>query len=100
MIELHVNFPDCWDGRRLDSTDHRSHMAYSHNWRCPTTHRVNVPKLTLIVRYPTSDGRGLELASGGRYSAHADFVNAWNQAELERIVRDCSHARPRCARRR
>jgi hypothetical protein len=97
-IELHVNFPDCWDGRRLDSPDHRSHMAYSENWRCPTTHPVAVPKLTLIVRYPTSDGRGLELASGGRYSAHADFINAWGQPELERIVADCARARPRCAR--
>jgi len=27
FLELHVNFPDCWDGKRLDSPDHRSHMA-------------------------------------------------------------------------
>jgi Domain of unknown function (DUF1996) len=73
-------------------------MAYSEGWRCPATHPVKVPKLTLIVRYPTRDGHGLELASGGRYSAHADFINAWDQPELERIVADCSHARPRCGR--
>ena len=99
-IELHVNFPDCWDGRHLDSRDHRSHMAYSKNWRCPPTHLAQVPKLTLIVRYPIRDGRAIQLASGGRYSAHADFFNAWNQAELRRIVEDCSHARPRCGRKR
>lgn len=29
FLELHVTFPDCWDGVRLDSPDHRSHMAYS-----------------------------------------------------------------------
>ena len=28
-LELHVLFPDCWDGKRLDSPDHQSHMAYS-----------------------------------------------------------------------
>jgi hypothetical protein len=30
-LELHVNFPDCWDDRPLDRPDHHSHMAYSHN---------------------------------------------------------------------
>ena len=28
-VTLRVSFPDCWDGRRLDSPDHRSHMAYN-----------------------------------------------------------------------
>ncbi len=28
-LELHVLFPNCWDGKRLDSPDHQSHMAYS-----------------------------------------------------------------------
>ena len=34
-LELHVNFPDCWDGKRLDSPDHHSHMAYSTDYVCP-----------------------------------------------------------------
>ena len=34
-LELHVDFPDCWDGKRLDSPDHQSHMAYSRNYVCP-----------------------------------------------------------------
>jgi hypothetical protein len=97
-LELHVNFPDCWDGRRRNSPDHHSHMAYSTNWQCPASHPVALPKLTLIVVYPVYSGRGLELSSGGRYSAHADFFNAWNQRRLARIVSDCAQGVPRCGR--
>src|SRR5204863_1704432 len=34
-IELHVDFPDCWEGKRLDTPDHHSHMAYSRAYWCP-----------------------------------------------------------------
>jgi hypothetical protein len=93
-LELHVNFPDCWDGRHLDSPDHRSHMAYSRNYRCPTSHPVKVPLIRLTIRYPITDGRGVFLASGGQLSGHADFVNAWNERLLTRLVDECFHDRP------
>ena len=35
------------------------------------------------------DPAGLELASGGVRSLHADFVQAWDQDALEREVRAC-----------
>jgi hypothetical protein len=98
-IQLHVRFPDCWDGRHLDSADHKSHMAYSRGGRCARTHPVLVPSLILIVTYPISSGTDVELASGGQYSGHADFINAWKQVTLNRIVHDCRMALPRCARR-
>ena len=28
-LRLIVTFPDCWDGERLDSADHRAHATYS-----------------------------------------------------------------------
>jgi hypothetical protein len=97
-LELHIRFPDCWDGRRLDSLDHRSHLAYEVKGRCPATHPVRVPSLTLIVRYPVKRGAGLALASGGVHSGHADFFNAWNQEALSKIVRECSLGLPHCGR--
>jgi Domain of unknown function (DUF1996) len=97
-LELHVRFPECWDGRRLDSPDHRAHMTYADGERCPTTHPVLVPELILIVAYPIRSGRAVALSSGGEYSAHADFFNAWDQDALAGIVRRCSQGRPRCAR--
>jgi hypothetical protein len=97
-LRLNVNFPDCWDGKRLDSRDHRSHMAYSSGLRCPASHPVKVPSLRLTVAYPIRGGADLALASGGLYSGHADFFNAWKQGELTRLVKACAAEKKRCSR--
>jgi hypothetical protein len=97
-LRLHVRFPDCWDGWTLDSADHQSHMAYSVRGRCPRSHPLEVPAIAIIVRYPTLGGPGLELASGGVFSAHADFVNAWDEAALARLVDGCLNALRHCGR--
>jgi hypothetical protein len=96
-LRLHVNFPNCWDGSRLDSADHKSHMAYSTRGRCPATHPVAVPAISLIFRYPITGGSGVTLSSGGRYSAHADFFNAWRQGTLTSLVNRCLNALRHCA---
>jgi hypothetical protein len=85
-LSLLVNFPSCWDGRNLDSANHQSHMAYATNGVCPVSHPVEVPGLLFVVRYPVAGGPNTELASGGRFSGHGDFVNAWNQQALEKLV--------------
>jgi Domain of unknown function (DUF1996) len=95
-LSLHVRFPDCWNGRDLDSVDHKSHMAYSTAGRCPADHPVAVPSIELIVRYPIAPAADAELASGGEYSGHADFVNAWQQDGLQRLVHDCLNALRSC----
>jgi len=97
-LRLHVTFPSCWDGRRLDSPDHKSHVAYPMRGRCPRTHPVALPALTVITRYRDAGGAGLALSSAGVYSAHADFFNAWRQDELERLVTSCLNALRHCGR--
>ncbi len=97
-LRLHVRFPDCWDGRRLDSRDHRSHMAYSLGGVCARTHPVAVPSLEVTIQYPTAGGSGLQLSSRGQFSGHADFVNAWQQAGLKRLVDYCLNALRACGR--
>jgi hypothetical protein len=94
LLELHVNFPDCWDGKRLDTADHRSHMAYSHDYFCPASHPVKVPLIRLNIRYPITGGDGVFLASGGVLTGHADFINAWDQRFLTKLVDVCFHDRP------
>jgi hypothetical protein len=89
FLELHVNYPDCWDGRRLDSPDHRAHMAHSIDYVCPASHPVKLPLIRLNIQYPTTGGNGLTLSSGGQFSGHADFFNAWDQATLARLVSEC-----------
>jgi hypothetical protein len=97
-LRLHVNFPNCWDGANLDSNNHQAHMAYSVRGQCPSTHPVALPAISLIFRYPTDGGPAVSLSSGGRFSAHADFFNAWNQGRLASLVRGCLNALRRCGR--
>jgi hypothetical protein len=100
VLTLHVNFPECWDGKHLDSPDHRSHMAYGPSTgTCPRSHPIQLPAISLYIAYPIKGGPGVELSSGGRYSAHADFINAWNQRALRRVVASCSRpgAKAACA---
>ena len=99
FLRLHIRFPECWDGRRLDSADHKSHMAYATRAGCPSTHPVEVPQITQIYRYPTLGGEGFSLASGGQYSAHADFVNSWKPGALRKLVDGCLNALVHCGRR-
>lgn len=95
-LALHVRFPDCWDGVNLDSPDHASHTAYSVRGRCPSDHPVALPAIQVNLRYPTAGGPGLALSSGGQFSAHADFFNAWNQDVLQSLVDGCLNALRHC----
>jgi hypothetical protein len=98
FLRLHIRFPECWDGRNLDSADHKSHMAYATRAGCPSTHPVEVPQITQIYRYASRGGDGFSLASGGQYSAHADFLNAWKPGALKKLVNDCLNALVHCGR--
>ena len=83
-LQLRVDFPNCWNGRHLDSADHRRHMAYSSGRRCPATHPVPVPTISLLFLYPPIPA-GARISSG-RYGAHADFINGWDQDVLALLV--------------
>jgi hypothetical protein len=96
-LTLHVLFPECWDGASLDSPDHKSHVAYGRLGTCPASHPVVLPSLAMIAHYPIVGEPGtISLASGGQYSAHADFFNAWDQGFLTRAVVECLNAQMRC----
>ena len=51
QLSLHVNFPDCWDGKNL-LYDNQKNTAYSVNGRCPKGYPVAMPALQLVYRYP------------------------------------------------
>jgi Domain of unknown function (DUF1996) len=99
QIKLHVFFPSCWDGIRLDSPNHRDHVAYGLDGDtmqpegtdpdlCPASHPVKIPHLDFRVQYDLSDGTGAVL-SDGTLLPHADFWNTWVQSELERGIHEC-----------
>jgi hypothetical protein len=94
-----IRFPDCSDGR-IDSADHRSHMAYAVNQPdgtklCPSTHPTPVATLTMEVKFkiPTTSGT-VTLSSGDASTMHADFFNAWDQQKLTALVDSCINAYP------
>lgn len=94
-----ITFPDCWDGWRLDAADHFSHMAYSNvKHQCPATHPVPVPQIQLKIHYPKNlpTAETVELASGIPATAHADFMNTWNQDRLEELVSYCLRGKRNC----
>jgi hypothetical protein len=82
-LELEVKFQNCWNGRNVDSGNHKRHVAYSKAGRCPATHPVRLPTITLVLLYPPVRGG---LLSAGRWATHADFINGWNQEALERLT--------------
>ena len=98
-LRLTVNFPDCWNGKKLDSVDHKRHMAYSRNGRCHPGHKVAVPAIQLVYRYALPGVEKLSdvyLASGSPFSAHADFINAWDQPALAKLVTSCLNQYRHC----
>jgi hypothetical protein len=98
-LQLHVNFPDCWNGKTLDSADHKRHMAYSRGGRCPSSHPVAVPAITLVYTYVAPPSGTVILSSGGQFSGHADFVNSWNEHALTQLVRSCLNSGAYCPQR-
>lgn len=101
IVSSRVKFPDCWDGRRLDSSDHKRHMAYSVEgpgpWNvCPDSHPIPVPKLLFKQEWPIHDGTRMTLSSGSAVTMHGDFINSWVQRRLVRMVRRCINASRNC----
>ncbi len=98
-------FPDCWDGRNLDSANHQSHMASSRDGVCPTTHPVLIPLISYNVHYPvgssgTSKWRlasdNYQTTSPGGYSGHGDWMNGWDPVFMRGFVKNCLLANKDC----
>ena len=99
-----VLFPECSNGDK-DSSNHQSHMAYAtraegRRFRvCPASHPIPVPLVRITIEYPPQSTNALALSSGGRYSLHADFFEAWRRAAVRRLIRKCIAADLDCGNR-
>jgi uncharacterized protein DUF1996 len=87
-----INMPDCWDGKRIDSANHRDHVSYGNrnNWygalECPADHPYLMPQFTLSAWYTvdanlakwalSSDAMISGAAPGSTF--HADYFEAWD----------------------
>lgn len=109
-MQMVVEFPQCWDGKNLDSPNHKDHMAYTvntnGNFSCPTSHPVLIPLISLNLNYKVafngqlakwrlaSDNYKFEANAG--YSGHADYVEGWDRPTLEGMVKNCLNATKDC----
>jgi hypothetical protein len=103
-VMMVVQFPQCWDGR-LDSPDHKSHMAYPRNG-CPSTHPEAIPIITFKQAYNvtsdqdhlhwrlSSDMYGTEKPGG--YSVHGDWFIGWDADIVSRWTKNCLQASLDC----
>ena len=115
QIIARVTSPSCWNGRDLDSPDHRSHMDFKKRDRmtgkvsCPSTHPYLVPTYTMGVMYRvdatldrsgdlstsrqtwhfSSDRMaGMTPQISGR-TFHADWFGAWDDDILKEWHENC-----------
>ena len=107
FLTLRLHFPQCSDGR-LDSPDHRSHLAYPERFgrSCPASHPIRHPELTYNVQWNngdmSTDGWYLssDLHNGhklpGGTTVHADWIAAWHPEVIDILDTGCWNANHDC----
>lgn len=112
-LRMDIFFPSCWNGTDLDSSDHKSHMAYPINnggpngTVCPASHPVPIVRVSFHYAYgvkpemyePQSrSSRGWRFASDmyevststpGGMSLHGDWFNAWHPEAMQALLDNC-----------
>ena len=107
-----IEAPECWDGKNLDSPDHRSHVAYASygTWgylKCPSTHPYNIPTFTMGAWYTVASGDNTslwELSSDHMapgqpkgHTFHADFFMAWDPTVHDMWWQNCINKLLNCS---
>ena len=103
---MNLEFPQCWDGVNLDSPDHKSHMSYTVNGACPSTHPVAIPEISFHVVYLVKEANAplrwrlssdtYDSSLPGGYSSHGDWFNGWDVNFSNVWLKNCDQAARDC----
>jgi hypothetical protein len=108
-----ISTPTCWDGKNLDSPNHRDHLSLARRNRntgmvkCPTTHPYYMPKFTLSIFYRVGEGDDIglwQLSSDHMYpnrphgaTLHADYFEAWDNSVKDIWLDNCIGRKLNCS---
>ncbi|MFB9451098.1 DUF1996 domain-containing protein [Dactylosporangium vinaceum] len=100
-LHFMLAFPDCWDGKNLDSPNHKDHVAFGANNACPKTHPVKIPAVTFDIQYGakgTTAGYYLSSDKQGASasSMHGDAFIMWDQTTMNKRTKNCLLQRRTC----
>ncbi|MGW3652038.1 DUF1996 domain-containing protein [Streptomyces sp. NPDC000878] len=93
-------FQSCWDGRNVDSADHRSHVAFAGaDGNCARGFKA-IPQLTmrLIYKTPAAPNFAVDGFQGQQHNAitdHNDFINVMTDRLMRQAV-FCINSGRRC----
>lgn len=95
------DFPSCWDGRRTDSPDHRTHVVFPEATGACPPETYPVPQLHMVVSYTVNPGRSFAIdAMHTEHRApiadHSDFINVTPDALMSHVV-NCINTNRHCA---
>jgi hypothetical protein len=104
VLEQSLTFPQCWDGRHLDSADHLGHLAYPQGSGCPGSHPVALPEISYHLLYPvragTDPGRWRlstdPPAGPGGANGTAGWIDGWDPAIASTWAGSCVRAAVSC----
>ncbi|KAG6833123.1 hypothetical protein H0H87_011231 [Tephrocybe sp. NHM501043] len=106
-IRAQVNFPSCWDGKNVDSPDHKSHVAFLSEGADKGTckdpkYPVTLPRIFIEVYWSTAEFDQIRSSAKNAtqpfvyaygdptgYGYHADFLNGWDKGVLQNAVDKC-----------
>ncbi|MFI5952540.1 DUF1996 domain-containing protein [Cryptosporangium sp. NPDC051539] len=96
-----AEFPSCWDGKNVDSSNHRTHIVFPDaRGKCPAGTKA-VPKLTITLTYNVPTGPsfaidGFPEQQHKPINEHNDFINVMSNSSM-RFVVDCINRGRRCS---
>jgi len=108
-----IRSPSCWDGKNLDSPDHRSHVSYASygDWgylKCDAAHPYVLPEFTMGIWYTVDDNLdrsgtwtsttstwhlssdempGMMMRPGSTF--HSDWFGAWDDTIMAKWSGNC-----------